>query len=114
VEVMSLAPIVSSGILFHVAETSKRLAPNVSSPHANRSLETAIDSIAPPGILIGHRLISQGDESALTPAELEPLRKSVVQVRRASGAARIVARNLMTRFGCPQCAVPKAPSGAPV
>jgi 4'-phosphopantetheinyl transferase EntD len=35
-------------------------------------------------------------------------------VRRASGAARIIARQLLARLGYPECAIPKAPSGAPV
>ena len=48
------------------------------------------------------------------PEELGPFSASVVAVRRASGAARIVARQLMVQLGHPRCAVPKAPSGAPV
>jgi 4'-phosphopantetheinyl transferase EntD len=39
---------------------------------------------------------------------------SVVKVRRASGAALIVARQLLTQLGHPDCALPKGPAGAPV
>lgn len=78
------------------------------------SFQSAIDALALPGVMIGHRLISPGDEDALMPAEAAAFASSVVKVRRASGAARIVARQLLTQFGHPECAVPKAPSGAPV
>jgi 4'-phosphopantetheinyl transferase EntD len=66
------------------------------------------------GLLIGHRLIAPGDELALLPEELAPLASSVDKVRRASGAARIVARDLMTRFGAPQQPVIRSASGAPI
>jgi 4'-phosphopantetheinyl transferase EntD len=77
------------------------------------SFQAAIDMLSLPGIMIGHRLISPGDERALMPQEAAAFAASVVEVRRASGAARIVARELLTRFGHPDCALPKAPSGAP-
>src|SRR3989440_8524351 len=67
-----------------------------------------------PGIMIGHRLISPGDEHALLPEEAPAFASSVVKVRRASGAARIVARQLLARLGYRQCPLPKAPSGAPI
>lgn len=38
---------------------------------------------------------------------------SVTKVRRASGAARIVARQLLARLGCAQTELPKESSGAP-
>lgn len=77
-------------------------------------LQHAIDALAVPGVLIGHRLIAPGDELALLPAELDALATSVDKVRRASGAARIVARGLMVQLGQVQQAVPKAASGAPI
>ena len=58
---------------------------------ANPSLQVAIDALSFPGIMVGHRLIS----------------------RRASGAARIVARQLLRRLGQPECALPKGSGGAP-
>ena len=77
------------------------------------SFQSAIDALALPGVTIGHRLISPGDEDALLPEEAAAFAASVVKVRRASGAARIVARQLLTRLGHPECALPKAASGAP-
>ena len=40
-----------------------------------------------PGILVDHRLIADGDELALLPAEAAAFAGSVLKVRRASGAA---------------------------
>ncbi len=77
-------------------------------------LQSAVDAIAVPGVMIGHRLISLGDEHALLPEEASAFAASVARVRRASGAARIVARHLLTRLGYPECPVPRAASGAPV
>jgi 4'-phosphopantetheinyl transferase EntD len=77
-------------------------------------LQSALDAIAVPGVIIGHRLISPGDEHALLPEEASAFAASVASVRRASGAARIVARHLLTRLGYPKCPVPRAASGAPV
>jgi 4'-phosphopantetheinyl transferase EntD len=51
------------------------------------------------GILVGHRLIAAGDESALSSTDIELFAGSVLKVRRASGAARIVARELLSRLG---------------
>jgi 4'-phosphopantetheinyl transferase EntD len=78
------------------------------------TLQKALDAMAPPGVLIGHRCLSEGDENALLPAEAISFVRSVLQVRRASGAVRIVARDLLARLGCAPCAIPKARSGAPV
>jgi 4'-phosphopantetheinyl transferase EntD len=78
------------------------------------SLRSAIDAMALPGIAIGHRLISPGDEHVLMPDEARALSRVVVKRRRAAGAARIVARQLLFRFGHAGCSLPNAPSGAPV
>jgi len=78
------------------------------------SLDAAIGSLVVPGLTIGHRLISPGDEHALMAEEAPAFAASVVKVRRASGAARIVARQLLARLGYPECPVPKAGSGAPI
>ncbi len=75
-------------------------------------LEAAIEQLAVPGIAIGHRLISPGDEDALLPEEAVTSRAA--KSRRASGAARIVARKLLVGAGLPNCAIPKASSGAPL
>ncbi len=76
--------------------------------------QSAIDALAFGGVIIGHRLISPGDEHALLQEEAPAFAASVVKVRRASGAARIVARQLLARLGYPECPVPRAASGAPV
>jgi len=77
-------------------------------------LQHAIDSIAVSGILVDHRLIRDGDELALLPEEMAAFAGSVLKVRRASGAARIVARKLLSRFGQPPRAIPKSTAGMPV
>jgi 4'-phosphopantetheinyl transferase EntD len=78
------------------------------------SLQSAIDALSIPGITLGHRLIAPGDEHALLPEETPAFAASVVKVRRASGAARIVARELLSGLGHAGCALPRAPSGAPI
>jgi 4'-phosphopantetheinyl transferase EntD len=77
------------------------------------ALQSAIDALSVPGIMIGHRLISPGDEHALAPDEVRSISSSVIERRRASGAARIVARELLGRLGQVDCPLPRAPSGAP-
>jgi 4'-phosphopantetheinyl transferase EntD len=77
------------------------------------SLQQAIEGIALPGILVGHRVIAAGDETALLPDEVAAFAGSVIKVRRASGAARIIARELLTKFGHAPGAIPKLASGAP-
>jgi 4'-phosphopantetheinyl transferase EntD len=63
---------------------------------------------------VDHRLIADGDELALLPAEVAAFAGSVLKVRRASGAARIVARMLLSRFGREPSAIPKSTAGMPV
>jgi 4'-phosphopantetheinyl transferase EntD len=77
-------------------------------------LQAAIERLALPGIMIGHRSISNGDESALMPQEAASFNSTAAKVRRASGAARIAARELLSRAGYDRCAVPRARSGAPI
>jgi 4'-phosphopantetheinyl transferase EntD len=78
------------------------------------SLQHAIDALSSPGILIGHRLISPGDELALLDEERRSIPSNVASVRRASGAARIVGRRLLAQLGYAEFAVPKGLSGAPI
>jgi 4'-phosphopantetheinyl transferase EntD len=78
------------------------------------SLQSAIHAFSPPGIMIGYRFIAPGDEHALAPEEALGISSSVVERRRASGAARIVARELLRKLGYGECALPRAPSGAPI
>jgi 4'-phosphopantetheinyl transferase EntD len=78
------------------------------------SLAAALDALSVPGVLLGHRLITPGDERALFPDEARVFAASVDKVRRASGAARIVARELLARLGHPGFPLLKAPAGAPI
>lgn len=52
-------------------------------------------------VAVGHRLIAAGDELALTGPELAIMADCAPEVRRRSGAARIVARDLLVRLGGP-------------
>ena len=76
--------------------------------------QLSIESIAPAGVLVGSRRIEMGDEHALLPEEAAAFARTVAKSRRASGAARLVARGLLERLGYPRGPVPKAASGAPV
>ena len=69
------------------------------------SFSTAIDELAASGVLVGQRLIMPGDEAALLPEEAPAFEGSVVAARRASGAARLVARNLLKQLGYPECPI---------
>jgi 4'-phosphopantetheinyl transferase EntD len=80
----------------------------------HRSLQRALDTLAVPGLLIGHRVISPGDEDTLREAEAASISSTNPNVRRASGAARIVARGLLMRLGYPDAQVPKGAGGAPI
>jgi 4'-phosphopantetheinyl transferase EntD len=67
-----------------------------------------------PDIVCGARAISVGDETSLTSLEQAQMRTSVTAVRRASGAARIVARDLLRSVGAaPPWDICKQASGAP-
>ena len=78
------------------------------------SLNSVIDALSLPGVMIGYREILPGDENALMPEEAVAFAASVTSVCRASGAARIVARQLLAQVGIKACALPKARGGAPV
>ena len=79
-----------------------------------KSLQRSVDSILVPGIVVVCRRIAQGDENALWPEELPAFAGSVVKVRRASGAARIAARDLMQNLGLPPAAIVKSAAGVPI
>lgn len=80
------------------------------------SVQRAIDSLvlAVPNVLIGHRVIWQGDELALLPEEMASLSFSAVQSQRASGAARRVARDLIKSMGFAGHPILKSAFGAPI
>ena len=77
-------------------------------------LSQALQTLAPSGFLIGCREIAFGDESALLDAEMRSMASRSIVARRASGAARIVARQLLTQLALPAAAVLRNVSGAPV
>jgi 4'-phosphopantetheinyl transferase EntD len=77
-------------------------------------LARAIEAMSIPGILVDYRLIADGDELALLLAEMTAFSGSVLKVRRASGAARIVARSLLGRFGRAPYPIAKSTAGMPV
>jgi 4'-phosphopantetheinyl transferase EntD len=79
-----------------------------------RSFSTAIEELAVSGVLVGHRLTLPGDEDALLPEEAPAFDRSIVAVRRASGAARLVARNLLRRLGYPEWPIKRGSVGAPI
>jgi 4'-phosphopantetheinyl transferase EntD len=65
------------------------------------------------GLIGGCRAIRDGDDEALRPGECPDLAGAVVAVRRASGAARIVARRLIARLGCEDADLPREVGLAP-
>jgi 4'-phosphopantetheinyl transferase EntD len=73
----------------------------------------ALAKAAHPTLLIGCRAIQPGDEHALSPEEAAALGGAVSSVRRASGAARIVARGLLSRLCAQDFSLPRTASGAP-
>jgi 4'-phosphopantetheinyl transferase EntD len=99
-------------IAFHRIKTEVRL--HAMALAHDQELELSLRTLAPPGIMIGHRLIAVGDEHALLPEEAHAFKRSAVRVRRASGAARIVARALLHRLGYEMTALPKSFGGAPI
>jgi 4'-phosphopantetheinyl transferase EntD len=77
-------------------------------------VQAALEAIAPSGVVVGCRAIAEGDENALLLDEAQAWRTFALPSRRASGAARSVARDLLAQFGHPNCSLPKSPGGAPV
>jgi 4'-phosphopantetheinyl transferase EntD len=78
------------------------------------ALERAIAALAVPGVAIGCRRIQPGDEDALLPQEHASIASCLTERRRASGAARIVARGLLDQFGHARCPIPKGADGEPI
>ncbi len=78
------------------------------------ALAAVLAGLAPEGLLTGVRGIAAGDEMALMPAEAATIATTALAARRASGAARILARELLARLGHGATAIPRGTSGAPV
>jgi 4'-phosphopantetheinyl transferase EntD len=81
---------------------------------ADPALARALESLAPPGVFVAHRLIAPGDARALLPEEAATIPGQRPEQRRASGAARLIARALLARLGEPPCPLPKSQTGAPL
>ncbi len=86
----------------------------VSDGTIDSSLQHTIDALAVPGLLIGHRVISEGDELALLYEEMESFSLAAVERRRASGAVRRVARELMNSMGVASLPILRSKFGAPI
>jgi 4'-phosphopantetheinyl transferase EntD len=76
-------------------------------------LQRAIERLSSPDILVGCRRIQPGDELDLMPEEARSITSQLIRMRRASGAARALGRDLLARFGHARCAIPKGGGGAP-
>jgi 4'-phosphopantetheinyl transferase EntD len=87
---------------------------NATRTEISPSLSAAIERLAIRGAGIRHRVIVDGDEHALLPAEAGKFASSVTKVRRASGAARRAARELLSELGHVDAALPRSATGAPV
>lgn len=83
-------------------------------PAPDPALAKALSALAMPGVVVGGRVIAAGDEAALLDEESQSLAASTPQARLASGAARLVGRELLGRLGLAPAAMPKGPSGAPL
>lgn len=75
-------------------------------------LQRALDGLAA-GVAAGCRAIRPGDEAALREAEADSIASTIAAVRRASGAARIVARGLLDGLGHRDVVLVRTVSGAP-
>jgi 4'-phosphopantetheinyl transferase EntD len=81
---------------------------------ADPVLAEALAALSVPGVRVGHRVIQPGDETVLLETETKTVTSPVPDKRRASGAARIVGRQLLKELGVPEQAIPKRASGAPL
>lgn len=78
------------------------------------SLQSAIERLSSPDILVDCRRIQPGDELRLMPEEAGSITSRVPRMRRASGAARLLGRELLARFDQEPRPILKAGSGAPL
>jgi len=80
----------------------------------DRSIKQAIDALAVPGLLIGHRLISKDDEFSLIHEEKASLPFTSLERLRASAAVRNVARELMKPMGFVDFPILRGTFGNPI
>lgn len=81
------------------------------STFSSTALAPALAALAPPGVRVAHRRIREGDEAALLPVERAGRERAVAAVLRQSGAARMVARELLAAFGAPDAVLPRGEHG---
>ncbi|MFJ6321558.1 MULTISPECIES: 4'-phosphopantetheinyl transferase [unclassified Rhizobium] len=81
---------------------------------AETALLAEITMLAPSGVGIGCRLIRSGDENLLLQKEARSILSRRLDARRASGAARAIARQLLTNEGIKDAVIERATSGAPL
>jgi 4'-phosphopantetheinyl transferase EntD len=92
---------------------SQKQDPGLTNSELSRQLLNLAQQ-AHPELLAECRSIAAGDEFALTDAEITSIGNAVVSVRRASGAARLVAKELLSKLGSPpNLDLSKSASGAP-
>lgn len=78
------------------------------------ALLAEITRLAPPGVRIGCRAIRDGDENLLLPREARTIPSHRLHARRASGAARMIARQLLALEGVEDPVIERSASGAPL
>jgi len=77
-------------------------------------ISIALRALAPSGVMTGHRLIGPRDAASLLAEEEAAFKQSVLRVKQQSGAARRVARDLLSWLGIFEAALPRSQSGAPI
>ncbi|WP_245442166.1 4'-phosphopantetheinyl transferase family protein [Mesorhizobium hawassense] len=70
--------------------------------------------LAPPGLVVGCRHISAGDEHHILSAESASMATREPGARAATGAGRHVAHELLRRLGCVDLAIVRGQSGNPI
>lgn len=81
---------------------------------AETALLAQMERLAPPAVRLGCRLIRAGDEALLLPEEATVLPARRLVARRASGAARALARGLLAAEGMTSVAIGRGPAGDPL
>lgn len=96
----------------HTAPVAGRAPAPPSAESRVAELQRALDVLVP-DVAAGCRAIRPGDEAALREAEADSIASTIAAVRRASGAARIVARGLLDGLGHRDVVLVRTASGAP-
>lgn len=78
------------------------------------ALTAALAGTLPAGFAVGFRPIGPDDEAALRPDEARAVTSTVPAARRASGAARALARDLLAGMGVAPAAILRSALGAPL